>query len=168
VLRGTGKLGIQSGCKGYSLTSLLTAQNIIQVNTSRYGGDLLSKIESEFECCEQFGTSVNLSHVELDMKLRHIVTHMEDLKFASYKISELEKVAKEMEWKWKHIQYHKTYSALMHISITALILYGLYRLTNIIVKRWRKCTPLRAITATAEHLSLPAEASAIGNAIILA
>jgi hypothetical protein len=99
------------------------------------------------------------------MKLRHIVTHMEDLKFASYKISELEKVAKEKEWKWKHTQYHKTYSALMYISNTAIILYGLYRLTKVIVKRWRKCTPLRAITATAEHLSLPAEASGNGNVI---
>jgi hypothetical protein len=90
---------------------------------------------------------------------------MEDLKFASYKISELEKVAKEKEWKLKHIQYHKTYSAPMYISITAIILYGLYRLTTVIVKRWRKCTPLRAITATAEHSSLPAEVSGTENVI---
>jgi hypothetical protein len=80
VLRGTGKLGIQSGCKGYSLTVLLTTQNTIQVNTSRRGGDLLSKVESHFECREQLGTSINLSHIELDMKLKHVVTHMDDLK----------------------------------------------------------------------------------------
>jgi hypothetical protein len=61
VLRGTGKLGIQCGCEGYSLTAMLTTHNNIQVNTSRYGGDLLSKVESNFECCEQLGTSINLS-----------------------------------------------------------------------------------------------------------
>jgi hypothetical protein len=101
VLRGTGKLSIQSECKGYSLTALLATQNNIQVNTSRHGGDFLSEVESHFECCEQFGTSINLSHTELDMKLKlkHVVTHMEDLKIASYKIFKLENLSKEKERK---------------------------------------------------------------------
>jgi hypothetical protein len=38
VLRGTGKLSIQSVCKGYSQTAFLTTQNNVQVNTSRHGG----------------------------------------------------------------------------------------------------------------------------------
>jgi hypothetical protein len=165
VLRGTGKLSIQSGCKGYSLTAMLATQKNIQVNNSRHGGDLLSKVESHFDCCEQFGTSINLSHIELDMKLKHVVTHMEDLKFASYKISELENLSKEEEWKWKHLQYHKTYSVLMYISLTIIILYGLYRLIKFIVTRCRNSKALRAIAAKAECLSLPAEASGTGNVI---
>jgi hypothetical protein len=45
VLRGTGELGIQFRCKGYSLTDFLTTQNKIQVNTSGHGGGLLSKVD---------------------------------------------------------------------------------------------------------------------------
>lgn len=52
MLRGTGKLYILYGYKGYRLTALSTTQNNIQVNASRYGGDLVSKVESHFECFE--------------------------------------------------------------------------------------------------------------------
>jgi hypothetical protein len=55
---------------------MLKTHNVIQANTSWYGRDLLSKVESPFECCEQFGTSINLSRIELDMKIKHVVTHM--------------------------------------------------------------------------------------------
>jgi hypothetical protein len=98
-LTGTGKLNIDLGCKGYSLTALLITTNEIQVNYTRRGGDLLSKVETQFECCEQLGTSINFTHMELDMKLKPTVTHTEDLKYASYRISELEKLAAEQEWK---------------------------------------------------------------------
>jgi hypothetical protein len=77
ILTGTGKLTIQPSCKGYSLTDLLQNKNNIQVNTSKYGGDLLSRIESPFDCCEGFGLSRNLSHNELDLKFKHIVTYVE-------------------------------------------------------------------------------------------
>jgi hypothetical protein len=72
-----------------------------------------------------------MSHTKLDMKLKHVVTHMKDLKFVSYKISELENLSREKEWKWKHIQYHKTYSVLTYISMAVIILYGLYRLAKL-------------------------------------
>jgi hypothetical protein len=85
---------------------------------------------------------------------------MKDLKFASYKISELENLSKEKEWKWKHLQYHKTYSVIMYI----IILYGLYQLTKFLVTL-RNCKALRAITAKAECLSLPVEVSGTGNVI---
>jgi hypothetical protein len=90
VLTETGKLTIRSSCKGYSLTALLTSKNDVQVNTSKRGGDLPSKVETQFECCERLGISGNLSHIELDMKFKHIVSHVEELKYASFKISELE------------------------------------------------------------------------------
>jgi hypothetical protein len=126
-LTGTGKLNIDSGCKGYSLTALLTTTNEIQVNYTGSGGDLQSKVETQFRCCKQLGTSINLTHIERDMKLKPTVTHMEDLKYTSYRISVLEKLAAEQEWKRKHFEYHNTYSILMYVAITIIILYGLYR-----------------------------------------
>jgi hypothetical protein len=62
------------------------------------------------------------------MKFKHIVTHAEDLKYASFKISELEKLTREQEWKNKHMLSHKTYSALVYIVLTILTLYGIYKL----------------------------------------
>jgi hypothetical protein len=74
-LRGTGKLNINSGCEGYSLTSLLNTRSEIQANYTGKGEALLSRVETQFECCEQFGTFVNVSHIELDMKQKPTVTH---------------------------------------------------------------------------------------------
>jgi hypothetical protein len=137
VLRYTGKLKIQSGCKGYNKTALLSTESEIRVNTSRNGGDLLSKVDSEFECCESLGISINLSHVDLDMKFKHVVTHVEDLKYASFKISELEKLTREQEWKNKHTQHHKTYSILVYIALSILMTYGLYKLGKFVAHRCR-------------------------------
>jgi hypothetical protein len=160
------KLNINSGCKGYSLTALLATTNEIQVNYTGKGGDLLSKVETQFECCEQLGTSINLTHIELDMKLKPTVTHIEDLKYASYKISELEKLAEEQEWKRKHFEYHNTYSILMYIVMTIVILYGLYRLIRWFITRWRNGKLLRGVTASTEQrLSLPMGASGLGNVV---
>jgi hypothetical protein len=147
----TGKLSIQSSCKGYSLTALLTTTNDIKVNNSKHVGDLLSKVESQFECCESLGIPRNLSHVELNMKLKHIISHVEDLKYSNFKISELENLVKEQEWKNKHTQYHKTYSTLGYIAITLMVLYGIYRLGRFILKCRRGGKLLAAITGTADN-----------------
>jgi hypothetical protein len=96
MLKGAGKVSINTGCTGYSLTTLLNTKNQVQVNTSK-PGDLLSKLDAQFECCDKLGTSVNLSHIELDMKLKHVVSHLEELKYASYKISEIENLATDQE-----------------------------------------------------------------------
>jgi hypothetical protein len=165
-LTGTGKLNIDSGCKGYSLTALLTTTDEIQVNYTGSGGDLLSKVETQFECCEQLGTTINLTHLELNMKLKPTVTHMEDLKYASYRISELEKLAVEQEWKRKHFEYHNTYSLLMYVTISIIILYGLYRMIRWLINRWKNCNVFREITASTEQrLSLPMGASGSGNIV---
>jgi hypothetical protein len=165
-LTGTGKLNINSGCTGYRLTALLTTTNDIQVNYTGKGGDLLSKVETQFECCEQLGTSISLTHTELDMKLKPTVTHIEDLKYACYKISELEKLAEELEWKRKHFEYHNTYSILMYVAITIIILYGLYRFIKWLIAKWRNGKLLRGVTASTEQrLSLPMGASGLGNVV---
>lgn len=88
----------------------------------------MSHVESDFDCSKSLGISINLSHIDLDMKFKHTVTHVEDLKYASFKISVLEKLTREHEWKNKHAQYRETYSALTHITLSIFKLYGLYKL----------------------------------------
>jgi hypothetical protein len=165
VLTGTGKLMIRAGCRGYSSTALLETRREIQANTSKLGGDLLSKIETPFECCENLGIPRNLSKIELDTKFKHIVSHIDDLKYASFKISELEKKVKEQEWKQKHDTYHKTYSTIAYIFVSILILYGMYKLGRIILNRWRGNRTVRAIVETTSDVSSALKTSGSGNIV---
>jgi hypothetical protein len=165
-LTGIGKLNIDSGCKGYSLTALLTTTNQVQANYTGRGGDILSEVETKFECCEQLGTSINLTHIELNMKLKPAVTYIEDLRYASYRISELQKLAAEQEWKRKHFEYHNSYSILMYVVISMLTLYGLYRIFRWVITRWKNNRIIREITASTEQrLSLPMGDSGSGNVV---
>jgi hypothetical protein len=63
---------------------------------------------------------------------------MEDFKYASYRISELEKLATEQEWKRKHFQYHNTYSVLMYLTMINIVLFGLYRSVKWAIIHWKK------------------------------
>jgi hypothetical protein len=161
ILTGTGKLIIRPNCKGYSLTALLTTRNDLQANTTKYGGDLLSKINIQFECCEGFGIPRNLSHLELELNFKHVVSHVEDLKYASYRVSELERKIKESEWKHQHSQYHYTYSVSAYILVTLISMYGIYRLERFIFRRW----PRRAIMGPSENVELSTRSGGAGNVV---
>jgi hypothetical protein len=125
VITHTRKLKIQAGCKGYTRTAILSMMNEINVNTSGKGNDLLSKIDAEFDCCEHLISRINLSHIDLDMKFKHVVNQVDDLKLASFKISELEKLARDHEWKRRYSGYHITHSVLAYIFSSIVIIYGL-------------------------------------------
>jgi hypothetical protein len=56
VLTGIGKLGINTGCKGYSTSALLQASVMLKVNSSLKGEDVLSQIPL------QFGRIIDLYH----------------------------------------------------------------------------------------------------------
>jgi hypothetical protein len=166
VISGTGKLTIQAGCKGYTKTALLTTLSEIKINASEKGGDLLSKVDAEFDCCDQLSSRINLSHIDLDMKFKHIVNQVEDLKFASYKISELEKLAREHEWKSKYTGYHTTYSVLAYLFTSIVTIYGIYKLVRFILPYCKRSATLKAIAAsTTEQFGLTTEASGRGNIV---
>jgi len=42
-------------------------------------------------------SETNLSSVNLNTKLKHIISHADDLKIANYKISEVENMTKEQQ-----------------------------------------------------------------------
>jgi len=72
----------------------------------------------------------NISTLRLTNSFKHIVSHLDDLKIASYRISGVENMIKEQEWKRLHTSYHNTYSALVHICLVLIVLYVLYKLYN--------------------------------------
>jgi hypothetical protein len=100
------------------------------------------------------------------MKFKHVVNQVEDLKFVSFKISELEKLAREHEWKRKYAGHRNTYSVLAYIFASVTIIYGFYKLARCVFPYCRTSTALKAITAsTMEHFGLTAESSGRGNIV---
>jgi hypothetical protein len=136
----------------------------MQVNTTQYGGDLLSKVEFQYECCESFGVPKNLSHLELELNFKHVISHVE-LKYASYKISELKRKIEENEWKHKHSQYRSAYSVFAYIVITVISMYGIYKLGRFILRRWPRNGTVRAIMGPAENVELSTKSSGAGNVV---
>jgi hypothetical protein len=50
---------------------------------------LLSQIDLQYTCCEQLGVKVNFSHIALEIAYRKTVAHLDDLRYASTKVSDL-------------------------------------------------------------------------------
>jgi hypothetical protein len=58
------------------------------------------------------------------------MSHLDDLNVASRRISDVENVIKEQEWKRVHMSAHNMYSALVYICLILIGLYVLYKLYN--------------------------------------
>ena len=58
------------------------------------------------------------------------MSHLDDLKIASHRISDVENMIKEQEWKRLHTSSHNTYSALVYICLVLIVLYVLYKMYN--------------------------------------
>ena len=86
---------------------------------------------------------VNLSSLKLNASFKHIVTHLDDLKVASHKISEVENLIRDQEWKRLHTVSHNTYSVLVYVCLFAIGLYVVYKLYTCIKN---KATCFKSIT----------------------
>jgi hypothetical protein len=115
VLTGIGKLNINTGCKGYGTSAMLQTSVILKTNSSLKGDDELSQLPLRFDCCEELRLEFNVSSLPLNTEFKHVASHLDDLKHASFKISELEKEIKEQEWKNHHMIKHTAYSIMMYI-----------------------------------------------------
>jgi hypothetical protein len=118
----------------------------LKVNSS-IKGDVLSQIPLKLDCCEELGFKFNVNSLPLNLEFKHVASHLDDLKHASFKISELEKEVQEQEWR-NHQTYKQTaYSAVMYILLSIIIMYALYRIYKYVRFRCRPGRNLRALTA---------------------
>ena len=153
LLTGVGKLSINSGCKGYSTSALLQTSFTVASNSSVKGGDLLTQVPLRFDCCEELNMRVNLSSIHLDMKFKQIVSHLNDLKYASFKVSDLEKEIQEQEWKNKHISSHMSYSVMVYIIFAIIGMYAFYKLYRYVRNRWLHAGNPRTTTAAMKAIT---------------
>jgi hypothetical protein len=143
---GIGKLGINVNCKGFGRSAHFQTHSILNTDILGYESDFLSKVNLQYDCCEYLNGKVNISSISLNVSFKHCVSHLDDLKIASYRISDVENMIKEQEWKRLHTFSHNTYSALVYICLIAIGLYVLYKLYNCLKN---KVNCVKAITDTA-------------------
>jgi hypothetical protein len=93
TLTGVGKITLYSGCKGYRSVALLQAK-IMEKTKAIKKEDIISRIHMDEDCLEELGIRFNTSSSPVNIEFKHVASHLEDLKHASYKISELEKEIK--------------------------------------------------------------------------
>jgi hypothetical protein len=143
ALSGISKLGINTSCKGYSKSSLLQTHSVVTVNNSIQAKDLMSEVKLEYECCEELSIKLNISSIHLNANFKHMVSHLDDLNIASHKISEVEHMILEQEWKRLHETSQSSYSVLVYVCFLLIGLYVIYKLYNCLKGR---VDCIRAIT----------------------
>lgn len=120
ILNGTGKIKFLKSCKGYGSTTLIQSQGMIRSNVTN--NDIIPQISLEYDCCLYNNQKVNLSEVLLELPMTHMVNHLADLGVASHKISEVERIIDEQEWKLNHRTNNKHLSFLSYLGLTLMLI----------------------------------------------
>jgi hypothetical protein len=167
IIIGVSKIPLNSGCKGYSSFALLQTSVIVKAKSMKKE-DILSKVNFDFDCLEELGIRFNTSSSPIKLEFKHVASHLDDLKHASYKISELEKEITEQEWKNHQMSKHYAYSVIVYILISILAAYALYKLYQL-YKYLRTCfSPyrgMRALTAPLGGVQTSTRTNGSGNTV---
>jgi hypothetical protein len=165
TLTGVGKLSVHTGCKGY--TSFAFLQTNVKIKSKGMKGeDLLSRIPIDIDCLEELGLHSNISLADIKLDFKPVVSHLDDLKHASYKVSELEREINEQEWRNHQNIKHSAYSAMVYILFSITGMYTLYRLYKLYrYLRVRFTARPRAITTTCVEAQPMARTEGHGNTV---
>jgi hypothetical protein len=89
------------------------------LTTNNTEKDIIPPLSLEYDCCvpEFEGKTVKLNDIQLDLSTKNIVNRLEDLKLASHKIEEVDRLIAEQEWKLKQSKYDYHLSFLSYIGM---------------------------------------------------
>jgi hypothetical protein len=96
----TGKVKLHSNCKAYGARVLIQKQTAVSFNNSEK--DIIPPLSLNYDCCSLVGNSVKLNDIHLDLPTRNMVNRLDDLRLASHKVEEVDRLISEQEWKIKH------------------------------------------------------------------
>jgi hypothetical protein len=65
------------------------------------------------EHCEEIGSCLNLSTMNLNLNFRETISHADDLRYAGIKVRDLERQVLEHEWREKQSVNHHGYSNVL-------------------------------------------------------
>jgi hypothetical protein len=132
TIAGVGKFSMEQGCKAYSDPIALQTNRIVVSNETSKPGDFPSQVPLQYECCEELGVNLKLFDFLVGTPYKKVFTHFDDFKYASKKVSDLEKETKEQEWRNHHLIRH---SIIMFVLISLFLLYVVYKVIHCIRRR---------------------------------
>jgi hypothetical protein len=120
---GTGKLKLNNVCKAYGAKVLIQAQMTVETNNTEK--DIIPHLSLDIDCCQTEGKNVNLDDIHLDLPLKNIINHLDDLRVASHKVDDVERLISEQEWKIKYsnIDYHLSFLSYVGMVTTSIIMF---------------------------------------------
>ena len=99
-------------------------------------GDFVSQIDINYVCCEKLRAKVNLCRMPVDTAYKKTTAHLDDLRSASTRVSDLLKKVNEQDWKHHHEIYRNTHSVLLLVIVGVVSIYLLFKLYNFTL-RWK-------------------------------
>jgi hypothetical protein len=96
--------------------------SILNLGSTGYEGNFLFRVHLEYDYYEGLAVKVNISTIHVNTSFKHVVSHLDDLKIASLRISDVEHMSREQEWKRLYTSSHNTYSALVYVCLLLLAL----------------------------------------------
>jgi hypothetical protein len=119
---GTGKLILHSACKAYGARVLIQAQTIVVTNNTEK--DIIPPLSLEYDCCLSEEKIAKLNDIHLELPLRNIVNRLDDLRLASHKVEEVDKLISEQEWKLKQskFDYHLSFLSYVGMVTTSFVM----------------------------------------------
>ena len=107
---------------------IFQTHSTLNVDNPGYESDFMSRVPLEYDCCEELNVKFNVSTISLNTSFKHNVSHLDDLEVASRRISDVENMIREQEWKRLRTSSHNTCSVLVYICLILIVLYTLYKL----------------------------------------
>jgi len=117
---------ISNLCKGYGSRILIQVQ--LTISTKNTDKEIIPHLPLEFDCCEVQGKNLSLNNINLNLPLTNVIHDLDDLKVASHKVEEVEKLIQEQDWKLRHsnMDYHLSFLSYVGMVTTTLTCFILF------------------------------------------
>jgi hypothetical protein len=144
-LQDKGKLSLDQGCKGYSSYVILYASSTLTTNLT---DDYIPSASIDFDCCFDGIEKVNFEDLPLHIPLVNIMSNTDELRLASIKADEIQRMIKDQESKQNDNLYLMATSWGTTLGTICLIITCICCscccckcCRNCFFWFWRKCNP---------------------------
>jgi hypothetical protein len=119
--KGSGVLTFLSDCTGYGNIVVITALTVHSVNNT--GKSAIHPLNLAPNCCEVTVDTLTLGEIKLEILVKGISTHEEEMRLANHKVDRVQKLVNEQEWEVNHTAEKE--GSLLSMNRTLIFVLGL-------------------------------------------
>jgi len=122
TILGTGKLQLNSMCKAYGNRIFIQSHSTLVSN--RTSKDVIPSLYLEYDCCGGIDNTFKLKDLHLHIPPKNVTNSLDDLRIASHKVEDVEKLILEQAWKIKlsTVDSHLSFLSYVGMVLTSLTL----------------------------------------------